>query len=98
VDIVAIPQPVGQPKSGTRPAGGREFFEKYLNTSLPAAVNTDERGGMMIGLSREMTFPEPASAKQQEALCEERFAALVCRQSRFAFRVAYSVLRNVHDA
>ena len=30
--------------------------------------------------------------------CEERFAALVMRQSRFVFRVAYSVLRNVHDA
>jgi RNA polymerase sigma-70 factor (ECF subfamily) len=32
------------------------------------------------------------------ARCEERFAALVKRQSRFVFRVAYAVLRNSHDA
>ncbi len=32
------------------------------------------------------------------ALCEERFAALVNRQARFVFRVAYVVLRNSHDA
>lgn len=32
------------------------------------------------------------------AECDERFATLVMRQSRFVFRVAYSVLRNVHDA
>jgi RNA polymerase sigma-70 factor (ECF subfamily) len=32
------------------------------------------------------------------ARCEERFAALVNRQSRFVFRVAYAVLRNSHDA
>jgi len=29
---------------------------------------------------------------------QEQFAALVRRQSRFVFRVAYSVLRNAHDA
>jgi len=32
------------------------------------------------------------------ARCEERFAALVNRQARFVFRVAYAVLRNSHDA
>jgi RNA polymerase sigma-70 factor (ECF subfamily) len=32
------------------------------------------------------------------ARCEERFAALVNRQARFVFRVAYAVLRNAHDA
>jgi len=32
------------------------------------------------------------------ALCGERFAALVNRQARFVFRVAYAVLRNSHDA
>jgi RNA polymerase sigma-70 factor (ECF subfamily) len=29
---------------------------------------------------------------------EERFAALVERESRFVFRVAYSILRNAHDS
>lgn len=29
---------------------------------------------------------------------DDRFAALVTRQSRFVFRVAWSVLRNAHDA
>ena len=29
---------------------------------------------------------------------DENFAALVARQSRFVFRVAYSVLRNAQDA
>jgi RNA polymerase sigma-70 factor, ECF subfamily len=32
------------------------------------------------------------------ARCEERFAALVNRQARFVFRVAYAMLRNSHDA
>jgi RNA polymerase sigma-70 factor, ECF subfamily len=32
------------------------------------------------------------------ARCEQQFAALVTRQSRFVFRVAYAVLRNSHDA
>jgi RNA polymerase sigma-70 factor (ECF subfamily) len=32
------------------------------------------------------------------ARCEERFAALVNRQARFVFRVAYAVVRNSHDA
>jgi RNA polymerase sigma-70 factor (ECF subfamily) len=30
--------------------------------------------------------------------CDDRFAALVRRQSRFVFSVAYSILRNPHDA
>ena len=29
---------------------------------------------------------------------EERFSALVTRQSRFVFRIAYTLLRNSHDA
>jgi RNA polymerase sigma-70 factor (ECF subfamily) len=29
---------------------------------------------------------------------QERFAALVSRQSRFVYRIAYAVLRNSHDA
>jgi RNA polymerase sigma-70 factor (ECF subfamily) len=39
-------------------------------------------------------------AKEEEAAVseEESFAALVRRQSLFVFRVAYSILRNAHDA
>ncbi len=43
-------------------------------------------------------FERPRGAKEEAADREERFAALVERQARFAFRVAYSVLRNVQDA
>lgn len=35
---------------------------------------------------------------RDDAAKEERFAALVTRQARFAYRVAYAVLRNAHDA
>jgi RNA polymerase sigma-70 factor (ECF subfamily) len=42
---------------------------------------------------------EPAVAgKPVAAPWDERFAALVQRHSRFVFQVAYSVLRNPHDA
>lgn len=52
-----------------------------------------------------MEFTEPiafpglaVTPDQESAAREDRFAALVGRQSRFVFQVAYSVLRNVHDA
>lgn len=35
---------------------------------------------------------------EETANLDARFAALVSRQARFVFRVAYSVLRNIHDA
>jgi RNA polymerase sigma-70 factor (ECF subfamily) len=35
---------------------------------------------------------------EEATACEDSFAALVQRQSRFVFRVAYSVLRNAHDS
>jgi RNA polymerase sigma-70 factor (ECF subfamily) len=38
------------------------------------------------------------TAGEAAGTAEEQFAALVYRQSRFAFGVAYAVLRNVHDA
>lgn len=42
---------------------------------------------------------DPAVAGKPDALSwDELFAALVQRHSRFVFRVAYSVLRNLHDA
>ena len=36
--------------------------------------------------------------EQEAAACDDRISALVIRQARFVFRVAYSVLRNAHDA
>jgi len=38
------------------------------------------------------------SQEIEAAAHEHRFAALVQRQSRFVFRVAYALLRNAHDA
>jgi len=50
-------------------------------------------------MSQPMTFPEPALAMSKDASAREgRFAALVHRQSRFVFRIAYALLRNTHDA
>lgn len=47
----------------------------------------------------QIAFEEPGLAAEQEAASREgRFTALVERQARFVFRVAYSVLRNVADA
>ncbi len=43
----------------------------------------------------------PADPKEQAALTsgeDAEFTALVQRQSRFVFRVAYAILRNAHDA
>jgi RNA polymerase sigma-70 factor, ECF subfamily len=54
---------------------------------------------MMTGHSEQIGLGETVLADEQDiAGCEERFAALVRRQSRFIFRVAYAVLRNSHDA
>ncbi|HEX4751094.1 MAG TPA: sigma factor, partial [Bryobacteraceae bacterium] len=38
------------------------------------------------------------SADRRAFADDREFAALVERQSRFVFRIAYAVLRNVHDA
>jgi RNA polymerase sigma-70 factor (ECF subfamily) len=38
------------------------------------------------------------AARQESTAREDRFVALVERQSRFVFRVAYALLRNPHDA
>jgi RNA polymerase sigma-70 factor (ECF subfamily) len=53
----------------------------------------------MIAHSERIGLGESTLADEPEiGHCEERFAALVQRQSRFIFRVAYAVLRNSHDA
>ncbi len=53
----------------------------------------------MSGIVQQIVLQEPKlAANDQASGAEEQFAALVERQSRFVFRVAYSVLRNSHDA
>jgi RNA polymerase sigma-70 factor (ECF subfamily) len=53
----------------------------------------------MIGHSERIGLGETTLADEREnGDCEDHFAALVQRQSRFVFRVAYAVLRNSHDA
>ncbi len=52
-----------------------------------------------MAITRQTAFREPRLAQEHEAAaCDEGFAALINRQSRFVFRVAYSILRNAHDA
>ena len=46
----------------------------------------------------QIAFQEPLLADEEAASRDDRFAALVTRQSRFVFRVAYAILRNAHDA
>jgi RNA polymerase sigma-70 factor (ECF subfamily) len=47
----------------------------------------------------QIAFPRlTVAATDSAASRDDRFAELVARQSRFVFQVAYSVLRNVHDA
>ncbi len=53
----------------------------------------------MLGISEQIALEEPGLAQVEGAATrEERFAALVRRQARFVFRVAYAILRNVQDA
>jgi RNA polymerase sigma-70 factor, ECF subfamily len=50
-------------------------------------------------LSQQIAIRDVAVAgKNEDTACEDAFADLVYRQSRFAFRVAYAVLRNTHDS
>jgi RNA polymerase sigma-70 factor, ECF subfamily len=50
-------------------------------------------------IPKPIAFQEPGLAIPEDTLAREsRFAALVHRQSRFVFRIAYTVVRNTHDA
>ena len=50
-------------------------------------------------LAQEMIWDELRPLRKEEAAQrEQRFVRLVDRQSAFVFRVAFAVLRNVHDA
>ncbi len=53
----------------------------------------------MTEFSLQIVVQEHRLTREQEAAaCDDPIANLVKRQARFVFRVAYSVLRNVHDA
>jgi RNA polymerase sigma-70 factor (ECF subfamily) len=53
----------------------------------------------MSGLLQPIALKElNLTAGDAAAECEAQFAALVQRQTRFVFRIAYTVVRNVHDA
>jgi|SRR5689334_65456 len=50
-------------------------------------------------MPQPIAFQEPALAIPEDAVAREgRFSALVHRQSRFVFRIAYALVRNTHDA
>jgi RNA polymerase sigma-70 factor (ECF subfamily) len=66
---------------------------------MASTVLSVERGSRTMEVPLQIAFREPALAEEEGAASrDERFAALVNRQARFIFRVAYSVLRNAHDA
>ena len=53
----------------------------------------------MMEVFERVESQEPRLAREEEAAAREaRFTALVERQSRFVFRVAYALLRNPYDA
>lgn len=53
----------------------------------------------MIDLTPTLALQDTTLARAHaDAAREARFAALVERQSRFVFRVAFALLRNAHDA
>jgi RNA polymerase sigma-70 factor (ECF subfamily) len=53
---------------------------------------------MNVVESAQVVLEDPAVAATGAASWDEQFADLVNRRSRFVFQVAYSVLRNLHDA
>lgn len=79
----------------------RAGLEKNLNSpSLPLLLADEERRWRMVELTEEVAIEEPAglTRREQAAAREARFAALVERQARFVFRVAYAIVRNAYDA
>lgn len=53
----------------------------------------------ILQISQQIAFREPGLAKEEEAAARENsFTLLVERQSRFVFRIAFSILRNVQDS
>jgi len=53
----------------------------------------------MLGITQQIALQElPLALQERASRRDEAFTALVGRQARFVFRVAYSVLRNVQDS
>lgn len=52
----------------------------------------------VANLSGAEGFDWEAVSRENQAALEDQFTAMVARQSRFVFHVAYAVLRNVEDA
>ena len=52
----------------------------------------------MAGILQHIALQEPPLAQEERATACDEFTALVRRQSRFVFRVAYLILRNVEDS
>src|SRR5579871_6043116 len=66
---------------------------------LPCERTVMEDGFVIAGELPAGDWPDTLGGKgRQAAAHEERFGALVERQSRFAYRVAYALLRNPQDA
>jgi len=53
---------------------------------------------MTVAMTESMALGRRESARAEDLTASDAFSALVTRQSRFVFRVAYAVLRNPHDA
>ncbi len=52
----------------------------------------------VAAMTESMALDRRESARDEPMAASDAFAALVNRQSRWVFRVAYAVLRNSHDA
>ena len=52
----------------------------------------------VAAMTGSMAIEQGRAREQDLTAASDAFAALVTRQSRFVFRVAYAVLRNPHDA
>ncbi len=72
-----------------------------MNGDAIFAVLVNEDSGDMQKFGEDSTASYPAlkiAKADQTDICDDAFADLVRRQSQFVFKVAFSVLRNVHDA
>ena len=53
----------------------------------------------MADVSESIPLQEPVLSRDAEtSTCDDGFSALVVRQSRFVFHVAFSIVRNPHEA
>jgi RNA polymerase sigma-70 factor (ECF subfamily) len=68
---------------------------KKVNNAKPAAVCGGEKAAMVASFPRQMAM---TAAKAQPIAVTDDVEQLVREHARFVFRVAYSVLRNHHDA